>query len=149
MLDPVSLIEAPHQMLAETIKSSGYFNQKSKKLKALSAFLLSSANIDRKTLLNVWGLGPETVDSILLYAYDTLYFVIDAYTKRLFSRLGFCDENITYHELQEFLVAGLPKDLYIYKEYHALIVMHTKEHCVVLAPYYLLGETIQESNCKV
>ena len=117
--------------LALLIKSSGYYNQKAKKLKALAEFYLKNRTIipKRKDLLSVWGIGKETADSILLYVYKEQIFVIDSYTKRIFSRLGLCNENISYDELQSLFHNNLNKDYKIFNEYHALLVEHAKRYC--------------------
>ena len=113
--------------LAMIIKSSGYHNQKAKKLKEFIKFLDSKKQINRENLLNVWGIGKETADSILLYSYNQPIFVIDAYTKRIFNRLGFKEQS--YDELQNLFMNNLKKDADLFKEYHALIVMHGKTVC--------------------
>jgi len=115
--------------LALLIRSSGYYNQKAKKIKAFINFLDSNQEISRINLLNVYGLGPETVDSILLYSYNKPYFVIDAYTKRIFSRLKICSKEISYDDIQNIFVSNLEKNAEIYKEYHALIVNLGKNYC--------------------
>jgi len=119
------------QKLAQAIRSSGYHNQKARKLKELVKFLQekNSKRITREQLLSVWGIGKETADSILLYAYDQPVFVIDAYTKRIFSRLGWTSKDTTYDELQKQFHNNLPKDHKLFNEYHALIVEHAKQHC--------------------
>jgi endonuclease-3 related protein len=129
LLDIRSLEKVEDKVLAEFIKPSGYYNQKARKIKEYIKFLNSGKEITRENLLRVWGLGPETVDDILLYAYDKSHFVIDTYTKRLFSRLGICNEKIDYHKLQDIIQNSIQKDTYVYKEYHALIVNHGKEYC--------------------
>lgn len=83
----------------------------------------------RKELLEINGIGPETADSIILYAAEKPSFVVDAYTRRIFSRLGLIDENAAYDEIQEFFMKTLPKNTELFKEYHALIVEHAKRHC--------------------
>ncbi|MBU4502694.1 MAG: hypothetical protein KKA79_08910, partial [Nanoarchaeota archaeon] len=112
--------------LARTIKPAGYFNQKAKKIKS---FVKYKGKITREELLIIWGCGPETVDSILLYAYNKPVFVIDAYTKRIMSRLGLCDKNISYEELQDMFHKNLRKDYYLFNEFHALFVEHAKQYC--------------------
>ena len=115
--------------LASLIKSSGYNNQKAKKIKEFIKFLDSEKEINRENLLAIWGVGEETADSILLYAYQEPIFVIDTYTKRIFSRLGVCQDNISYKELQEIFHENLKKDSKFFNEYHALIVEHAKRYC--------------------
>lgn len=110
--------------LAKLIKSAGYFNQKAKKLKEFANF---NGEINRENLLNIWGIGPETADSILLYAFNEPVFVIDAYTKRIFSRAGYGEKD--YRELQEMFMKNLPEDYKLFNEYHALVVRLAKENC--------------------
>jgi len=119
----------PEKGLAELIKPSGYYNQKAKKIKAMIKFLDSEEPITRENLLKIRGIGPETADSILLYAYEQPFFVVDAYTRRIFSRLGFCKEDIAYDDLQKLFHENLEKDVNLFKEYHALIVEHAKRFC--------------------
>jgi endonuclease III related protein len=114
--------------LGTLIRPAGYFNIKAKKLRE---YLKYSGQITREGLLGVWGLGPETVDSILLYAYGKPVFVVDAYTKRILSRMGLCGKKAEYPEIQEMFHAELGKDAGIFNECHALIVRHAKEHCRV------------------
>lgn len=128
-LDPNSLASMEPESISEHIKSSGYYNQKAKKLKEFARFFLGNPPPDRKLFLAQWGLGPETVDDMLLYAFSQPIFVIDAYTIRLCSRLGLCDAGIAYHDLQTRIMDHINKDVLTYKEYHALIVRHAKEHC--------------------
>ena len=120
--------------LGELIRSSGYYKQKAKKLKKLIEFLDSKKDINRENLLEVWGIGKETADSILLYAYDRPEFVIDSYTKRIFSRIGIVKEDIKYDELKKLLTENIEKNIELYKEYHALIVNHGKNICLKSKP---------------
>ena len=119
----------PEKRIAELIKPSGYYNQKAKKIKAMIKFLEPGKEVNHKNLLKVWGIGPETADSILLYAYEQPYFVIDAYTKRIFTRVGLVNKDISYNELQKRFHKALPKNVEIFKEYHALLVEHAKRYC--------------------
>ncbi len=127
-------------MLAEYIRPAGYYNIKAKRLKSLIKFIKENyGGVDamleenlsslRAKLLGVYGLGPETVDSILLYAGNKPVFVVDAYTKRIFSRHGLCYEDTDYHQLQDIITSRIPKDIKIYNEFHALIVKLGKEFC--------------------
>jgi len=120
------LKELPEKELAELIRSSGYFNQKARKIKE---FLKYEGKVTREGLLSIWGIGPETADSILLYAYHRPYFVVDAYTKRVFSRMGLCPDGMEYEEIQEIFHSKLERDPALFNEYHALIVEHAKRHC--------------------
>ena len=124
---PKKILDAPIDMLAETIKSSGYYNQKAKKLKKFAKFFLENENKtpSRDSLLEIWGIGKETADSILLYAYKQPYFVIDNYTKRIFNK--FLNLNIEpYDEWQNLFHKSLQKDYKIFNEFHALIVAEGK-----------------------
>ena len=90
----------------------------------------------REELLAVNGIGPETADSILLYAFERPIFVVDTYTRRLFSRIGYIwMENAPYEEIQSFFMTEIPDDVRIYNEYHALIVTHCKEICKKRMPF--------------
>ncbi len=119
------------EKLAELIKSSVYHNQKTKKLKFFAAWLEKNEPITRDNLLSIWGIGPETADSIMLYAHKKPIFVVDAYTKRIFSRIGLIKEDSTYDEAQELFMKHLDQDYKLFNEYHALIVEHAKQYCKV------------------
>lgn len=114
--------------LKEYIKPAGFFNQKANYIKNYISFIkeLKSANPNRKELLTIKGIGEETADSILLYAFKEKSFVVDAYTKRIFNSLGVIDETYKYREIKSLFEYNLPNDLVIYQEYHALIVEHAK-----------------------
>jgi endonuclease-3 related protein len=141
LLDPIKIKAARMDRLARLIKPSLYYNVKARKLKEFASFLTgeyggqvenmkaaSTENL-RRELLGVWGLGPETVDSILLYALGKPSFVVDAYTRRVFSRLGLVEDGLSYMQVRGFFEAELPKDAALYNEYHALIVEHGKGTC--------------------
>lgn len=139
LLDPEMLNKTKSEIIENLIKPSGFFRQKTKKIKNFLRFFinydfsfekLSKEKNLREKLLKINGIGPETADSILLYALELPYFVIDSYTKRLSFRLGIINNNqIKYEDLQSIFESTLPKDVEIYKEYHALIVEHSKKHC--------------------
>lgn len=139
LLTPEKIYSLPEKTLAHLIRSSGFYNQKAKRIKFFVEFYadfgfnpekLKHSDSLREKLLSIKGIGEETADSILLYALETPYFVIDSYTKRLFFRLGYTEnENISYKDLQDIFHKALPQDVELYKEYHALIVIHCKEHC--------------------
>jgi endonuclease-3 related protein len=116
--------------LKNAIKPAGYFNQKAKKIKIFTDFFikLDGRIPSRHELLDVWGIGNETADSILLYAYKQPEFVVDAYTRRIFFHLGLTKEKATYHEIKELFEKNLPKDFIVYQEYHALLVEHAKRY---------------------
>lgn len=124
LLDKDSIKNININKLADFIKSSGYYKQKARKIKEFVSF---SGAINRENLLNIWGIGPETADSILLYAYNHPVFVIDAYTRRIFTRLGFKED--TYDELQRLFHKNLDKDYKLFNEYHALLVELGKNCC--------------------
>jgi len=128
----------PHEKLAELIRPSGYFNIKARRLQSLCRWVvdqqghkaLSQWPTDslREALLTVHGVGPETADDILLYAFERPVFVIDAYTRRLFSRLGIISEQ-KYETLRALFESNLESNVMLFSEYHALIVIHAKERC--------------------
>ena len=120
------VIRIPEKRLASLIRPSGYYRQKAKKLKGLAGF---SGEPDREKLLGIWGIGRETADSILLYAYGKPFFVVDAYTVRVFSRLGLVGKDWGYERIREFFEENLPRKASLYKEYHALIVELGKRFC--------------------
>jgi endonuclease III related protein len=132
--------------LASLIRSSGYFRQKAKKLKAFVRFLreeyagslarmFRTPTLElREKLLAVHGIGPETADSILLYAGKKDVFVVDAYTRRIFSRHGWVSEDVSYEELRAKIEAELPRDVSRYNEFHALLVMAGKNWCRTREP---------------
>ena len=139
-LNAKSLHKMSHKQLASLIKPAGYFNVKAKRLKSFLDFLCNDfkgnmqlmQQIDalplRERLLSVHGIGPETADSILLYALDKPVFVIDAYTKRVMSRHGIASVKAGYDELQEIFHKNLPSDVQLFNEYHALFVMAGKNY---------------------
>lgn len=138
-------IESLHSLslpvLAENIRPAGYFNIKAKRLKNLINFLVDSFQGDielflsedtdvlREGLLSVKGIGPETADSILLYAVKRPIFVIDAYTHRILNRHGMANDEASYYDLQELFMDNLPEDTKLFNEFHALIVITGKELC--------------------
>jgi len=138
-LSPEFIASASNDELAQIIRSSGYYNQKAIKLKALTKWFERYAydveqamQLDgqflRSELLAVKGVGYETADSILLYALNKPFFVVDTYTKRILYRLGYDMPN-TYDGVRLKIEASIPQDIYLYGEYHALIVEHAKRHC--------------------
>ena len=110
--------------LAKLIKPAGYYNQKARKLKVLATAMDKA--LSREELLALWGIGPETADSILCYAYSKPVFVVDAYTKRIFSRFGF--KELGYDGIQK-LVMNEIKSAKELNEFHALLVGHAKTYC--------------------
>jgi len=130
VIEPEELIQLDNETLKLAIKCAGFLNQKSIYLREITKFFieLDGKIPTRKELLSVKGVGNETADSILLYAYKMPEFVVDAYTKRIFSHLGIVEENIKYLELKKLFESGLPKDVTLFNEYHALIVEHAKRY---------------------
>jgi endonuclease-3 related protein len=128
LVDAKKILKTKKEKLAQLIRPAGYYSQKAERLKIIAKFYLENKNPAREQLLNVKGVGPETADSILLYAYSRPFFVVDAYTKRIFSRLGLIKTR-DYHEVQDFFHANLEKDEKMFNEFHALIVELAKRHC--------------------
>lgn len=129
-LFPESILSIDPEALKESIKPAGYYNQKAARLKTLAEWFLElkSRIPQREELLSLKGIGPETADSILLYAFKQPSFVVDTYTRRVVSNLGLADEKAKYSEIKELFEENLPKDLVIYQEYHALLVEHAKRY---------------------
>ncbi|MFP4111537.1 MAG: endonuclease III domain-containing protein [Candidatus Woesearchaeota archaeon] len=128
LIDPKKIDEISAGELGNLIRPAGYFNQKAKKLKIFSKYFI---DLDyripkREELLSLWGIGPETADSMLLYAFRIPVFVVDAYTKRIFTNLGIIDPKDDYETIRKLFEDNLEKDLVTFQEYHALIVEHAK-----------------------
>ncbi len=124
----------PQALLEDTIRSAGFYRQKARRLKGIVQFILTYpgdfySQIRREELLAIQGIGPETADSILLYACDQPHFVVDAYTRRIFARYGLLSEMASYQEVQRFFESQLPVDVALFKRFHALIVEHAKQTC--------------------
>ncbi|HLD40815.1 MAG TPA: endonuclease III domain-containing protein [Candidatus Omnitrophota bacterium] len=146
VLTPKKLHSLPQPRLAELIRPSGYFNIKATRLKEFLNFLFKNYGGSlkkmfsrpledlRKEILSVKGIGPETADSILLYAGGLPVFVVDAYTKRIFSRQKLLSEEADYHQVQELFTRSLKRDVRLYNEYHALIVRLGKDFCKKTKP---------------
>ena len=138
-LSPEAIVTASHRRLANWLKPSGYFNVKAKRLRAFCEWLINAGgakriarlptDILRAQLLEVHGVGPETADDILLYAFNRPVFVIDAYTRRLFARLGVIEGKEGYEVLRAMFETSLPNDAQLFNEYHAQIVAHAKNVC--------------------
>lgn len=141
LLEPEALLRAEPDRVKALLAPAGYYNIKYDRLMGLLRFLdgygmdlerLRSLPLEtlRVELLEVKGVGPETADSILLYALQRPVFVVDAYTRRLFSRLGYESmPQASYSEVQHFFMDALPPDTSLYNEFHALIVVHCKDTC--------------------
>ena len=138
VMSPEKVLATSDDQLQELIRPAGFFKQKCAYLKAMAAFMLEreaafEQSTDvwalRKELLAVKGVGRETADSILLYAFEKPIFVIDAYTRRIAERHLHLDGTLHYDILQKIFMDALPADVAIYNEYHALIVAFCKESC--------------------
>ncbi|MEA3493019.1 MAG: endonuclease III domain-containing protein [Candidatus Margulisiibacteriota bacterium] len=143
-LRPSSLLKLSNQKLERLIKPSGFYRQKAKRLKGFTKEYYGRSGMSREELLRVKGIGPETADSILLYAFDRPTFVVDAYTKRIGQRVGLFRFD-DYHEIKAYFEKKLPKNLEVYKEYHALLVELAKNYCKTKP---LCGECPVVSLCK-
>ena len=138
-LDAERILRARNDHLAGWLRPSGYFNIKARRLKNFCRWYLEQGGYRRlarmpthrlrQSLLSVNGIGHETADDILLYAFDRPVFVIDAYTRRLFSRLGLVAGDEAYDDMRLAIEQCLGHDAALFNEYHALIVRHAKEHC--------------------
>ncbi len=144
VLDPDLILATHHKRLASWLRPSGYFNVKSKRLRNFCRWLVTNGGVGklqrmrtpalRNALLSVCGIGCETADDILLYAFDRPVFVIDAYTRRIFSRIGLIQGNEDYDVIRRLFESTMRAQSSDYKEYHALIVLHGKTVCRP-APY--------------
>ncbi|OGO21614.1 MAG: hypothetical protein A2144_04175 [Chloroflexi bacterium RBG_16_50_9] len=141
-LSPEALRCLPHAELARLVHPCGYYNAKARKLKAFVHWLGEKYqdNLDslfasdiaglRQQLLGIYGIGEETADSIILYAANKPSFVIDAYTRRIISRLGLAPHTNSYAAYQALFMAHLPPDTRLFNEYHALLVCLAKNVCL-------------------
>lgn len=140
-LSPRALRRLSLPEIATLIHPCGYYNTKARKLQALAHWLEAYAEDDlsklfatspaqlRQQLLSVYGIGPETADSIILYAANKPVFVIDAYTRRVIDRLGLVPQQKSYTAYQSFFMDNLPADVGLFNEYHALLVCLGKDVC--------------------
>ncbi len=141
-LSPERVAGMPMERLERLIQPSGYFRQKARKLKEFSSHMqkahpeglsgwLAGEELQaiRKELLSIWGIGPETADSILLYAGGRPLFVADAYTLRMGRRMGWFGVDAGYEEAAAYLMERLPRSVKLYNEFHALIVALGKDYC--------------------
>ena len=136
-----ALRRVPAKKLSQLIRPAGYFNVKADRLKCFMDFLDRECRGDlselkretmpvlREKLLAVKGVGPETADSILLYALGKTSFVIDAYTRRIFSRHGLAKDHETYERWREIFMSALPEDRDLYNDFHSQIVRTGKDYC--------------------
>jgi len=141
LLSPLAMQKASAARLSACIRPAGYFRQKTQTLRTFVAFLYSShggsldrlfatpTRILREQLLGLHGIGPETADSILLYAGKHPVFVVDAYARRILERHGLAHPRTKYEQIRAFFESALPRDRQLFNEFHALIVQTGKLHC--------------------
>lgn len=146
LLELSKLYKLPQKKLASFIRPSGYYNIKAKRLKEFLKFMhnsyrgslkrmsLQGVNELREQLLSVKGIGPETADSILLYALNKPVFVVDAYTKRMLLRHNLIEEDAGYEEVRNLFMQNLKNEVKLFNEYHALFVKLGKELCLKSKP---------------
>jgi endonuclease-3 related protein len=161
LLSAAAIERVPLRRLQSLIRSSGYFRQKARTLKAFCAFLRTGYRgslrrmfgvptmVLREQLLGIFGIGPETADSILLYAGGHAVFVVDAYTKRIFLRHGWIDERTKYDQIRWMFERQFPGEAGRFSEFHALIVQVGKNFCrprVALCEACPLGRYIEEGR---
>lgn len=161
LLEPRRLAAIGEAELQELIRPAGYFRVKAKRLRNLLSLIverhggatsaMQAVGIGelREQLLAVNGIGPETADSILLYALDKPVMVVDRYTHRVFARHGWIGYDADYHQLQEEIMARLPQEVPLLNEFHALLVNVGKHHCRKRNPQCEacpLGDLLPESG---
>ncbi len=141
LLEPRTLYDVPVEELEELIQPAGYFRVKARRLRSMLEFIIEQYNGSLETmfrtelselrgrLLGVHGIGPETADSILLYAGGLPSFVVDTYTHRVFARHGWIGFDANYHQIQDYVQGALPQKVPLYNEYHALLVRVGKDYC--------------------
>lgn len=129
-----AIVDCPPGVLQSSVRCSGFYRQKADRLKGIARHILAFpgdfySGIQREQLLSCSGIGPETADSILLYACGRLHFVVDAYTRRIGSRYGLFPDSFSYDEVQTYFEHNLPGSVSVYKRFHALLVEHAKRAC--------------------
>jgi len=147
LLDERKILNTPLGRLGDLIRPAGFYNIKSRRLKNITEYIVNNYGSTeelrrcdknlyrlREELLSLKGIGRETADTILLYSLDRPIFVVDNYTKRIFSRYGIIDKNLDYDKIRTFFEGSIPRDVEIYKEYHALIVQLGKTFCKKRCP---------------
>lgn len=154
-LTPQAILEADREALAQCLRPSGYFNVKAERLVRFCEWLTEhggeqrlrrwSTDKLRTGLLSIKGIGPETADDILLYAFSRPVFVIDAYTRRIFGRLGLVDSHAGYDTLRRVFERALEPNERCFNQYHALIVHHAKVAC---RPRPQCAECVLGTVCK-
>lgn len=146
LLNPKKIYRLSHSRLASLIVPCGYYNIKARRLKEFLTFFFKDYQANarkmsladtqklRRDLLRVKGVGPETADSILLYALNKPVFVVDAYTKRILSRHHLIKKDTDYSHIQNLFMQNLKADVKLFNEYHALLVKLGKEFCLKNKP---------------
>ena len=146
VLSVKKLFGVPEKELAALIRPAGYFNVKARRLREFLKFFnkvyqgqlrrISAQRLPelRQQLLAVCGIGPETADSILLYALGKPIFVVDAYTKRILLRHGLIKQDAGYQDIQNLFMSNLDNDAGLFNEYHALLVRLGKDYCLKSKP---------------
>jgi endonuclease-3 related protein len=146
LLSFAAIYEAPLETIGACVRATRYYHTKAKKLKAFAHHLMQhyGGNLDsmlrqpleplRAELLSIWGIGPETADDILLYAAGHASFVIDAYTRRIFHRLGLIREKVAYEPLRAWFMAHLPADAALFNRYHAMLDAVGHRYCLAARP---------------
>jgi endonuclease III related protein len=139
------LLALPNEKLAACLKPAGYFRIKTRRVLSYCSWYLSQGGYEaltqlataclRDALLKIHGIGPETADDILLYAFHRPVFVIDAYTRRLLQRLHFITGDEHYETLRALFESNLPRQVDLYQQFHALIVVHAKARCLKTKPH--------------
>jgi endonuclease-3 related protein len=146
LLEPHALYAVPPEELEELIRPAGYYRVKAKRLRSLLKLLVdrydgsleamfqTRMSLLREELLQTNGIGPETADSILLYAGGMPSFVVDAYTCRIMARHGWIGFDSDYHQVQDYFSSNLPDDTQLFNEFHALLVRIGKDFCRKSSP---------------
>ena len=151
-----AMLAMPVDELATLIRPAGYFNVKARRLRALLEWIRLKGGVDalavspddrlRSGLLGVHGVGPETADDMMLYAFHRPVFVIDAYTRRILGRLGLVEPKADYETLRGMIEAELGLNVSLFNQFHALIVAHGKDVC---RPKPRCGQCVLASDCPV
>jgi endonuclease-3 related protein len=138
-LEAEAILSLSADELADCLRPVGYFNVKAQRLQAFCSAYLAAGGLNglsrmetrelRRLLLAIHGVGPETADDMLLYAFERPVFVVDAYTRRVFQRLGMLDGTESYESIRHGFEDALGPDAALFNEYHALIVRHGKDFC--------------------
>ncbi len=154
VLAPEAMLALSEAELAALIRPAGYFNVKARRLRALLEWIRLKGGVEalagwptdrlRAGLLGVHGVGPETADDMMLYAFERPVFVIDAYTRRILGRLGLVDPKADYEALRGMIEAELGPDVSLFNPFHALLVAHGKDVC---RPKPRCGQCVLAGGC--